>query len=74
MKRVVRDPSEKCVSGLCGGIARALDVDPVIVRLVVVFLTLFSAVIPGVLTYLCGWWLVPLTPEDPSAGDSEVEK
>jgi PspC domain len=33
-KRLARDPNHKWVAGVCGGIARWLDADPDIVRLI----------------------------------------
>ncbi len=60
MKPVIREGNGKYVSGLCGGIARAMEVDPVLVRMAVVFLTLISGLIPGILTYLFGWLITPM--------------
>lgn len=45
------------LAGVCGGIAEYLRVDPNIVRLVVVVLTLAGG--SGVLLYLIGWLLLP---------------
>lgn len=54
------------IAGVCGGIARHLDVDPSIVRLFAVVLAILTA---GVLVpvYLAMWLIIPLEPEDTAA-------
>lgn len=49
-KRLVRSNDNRMLFGVCGGIAEYLNVDPVIVRLVTVLLTLWNGV--GLLLYL----------------------
>jgi phage shock protein C len=59
-KRLARDPNNKWVAGVCGGIARWLDADPDIVRLIYVILSVASAAFPGTLVYLVLWVLMPV--------------
>ena len=49
----------RCVAGVCGGIAEYLDLDPTVVRVIYVLLSLFSAGFPGTLVYLILWVLIP---------------
>ena len=49
----------KMVAGVCGGIAEYFDVDPTLIRVVYVALTIFSAAFPGVLLYLIMALLMP---------------
>lgn len=49
-KRLVRSNDNRMLFGVCGGVAEYLNVDPVIVRLIVVLLTLYNGV--GLLIYL----------------------
>lgn len=49
-KRLVRSNDNRMLFGVCGGIAEYLNVDPVIIRLVAVLLTLWNGV--GLLAYL----------------------
>ncbi len=52
------------LGGVCGGIARYFDVDPVIIRLLwVAFALIFGA---GVLVYLVAWILIPEEGEEES--------
>jgi phage shock protein C len=59
-KRLYRSTKDKIISGLCGGIAEYFNIDPVIVRLIVVILFLLSGW--GFLAYLIGWIIVPKNP------------
>ena len=44
---------------MCGGIGETYDIDPTLVRLIVVFLCFATAIVPVVLTYLAAWLIVP---------------
>ena len=59
MKRVVRDPEDKFVSGLCAGIGRTYGLDPTMVRLIVFFVTLMTGLLPGFFTYILTWMITP---------------
>lgn len=63
IKRIYRSRREAQIAGICGGIAEYLNVDPVLVRLVLVVVTFFTGVFPGVLAYLAAWIIVPREPE-----------
>ncbi len=57
-KRLYRDPEQKVLGGVCGGLAAYLNMDPVVVRIIAVllfFLTSGAAVI----AYLVLWIAVP---------------
>jgi phage shock protein C len=76
-KRLYRSTEERMFAGVCGGIAEYLDVDPTLVRLFFVALTLLSGG-QGLLIYIVLMLVVPeqpkerqkLTPEEDS-DDSE---
>ena len=57
-KKLVRSYSDKWLGGICGGIARYFGWDAAVVRLIYVFLTLFTAFC-GVLAYILLWILMP---------------
>lgn len=61
-KRLYRSRTEDRIAGLCAGIGLHFRVDPVVVRLLWVAITLMTGVLPGVLVYLIGWFLVPQEP------------
>lgn len=59
-KRLYRSTRDRMFAGVCGGIAEYLDVDPTLVRLVFVALTLMGG--PGLIIYIV---LMLIVPEDP---------
>jgi phage shock protein C len=61
-KRLYRSGREKILGGVCGGIAEYFGVDPTIVRLVWVLLSLAWGF--GVLLYLIMWVITPRNPRD----------
>lgn len=58
MKRLYRS-SDRIVAGVCGGIAEYFDIDPTLIRVVYVILSLFSVAFPGVLLYIILMILIP---------------
>ena len=61
MKRLYRSRKDKVISGVCGGIAEYLEVDPVVVRLVWAILTVISMGM-GILAYIVAWVIIPEEP------------
>jgi len=57
-KKLTRS-TDKMLAGVCGGIAEYFEVDPTLIRVIYVVLTLFSAAFPGVLLYLILMLLMP---------------
>jgi phage shock protein PspC (stress-responsive transcriptional regulator) len=57
-RRITRSGDDRILGGVCGGIARHLDIDPVIVRIATV--ALVCAVGAGAVAYLAAWILMPL--------------
>ena len=58
MKKLYRS-SNRILAGVCGGIAEYFDVDPTLIRVVYLALTLFSVAFPGLLLYLIMMILMP---------------
>jgi phage shock protein C len=60
-KRLVRSREDRWLSGVCGGVAQYLGVDPNLVRLVVVIGTIlgFGSLL---LAYVAAWILMPEAP------------
>jgi phage shock protein PspC (stress-responsive transcriptional regulator) len=55
-RRIYRDPDDRMIGGVCGGLAAYTNIDPVIMRLIFVAL-LFMGV--GALAYIILWIVVP---------------
>lgn len=58
MKKLYRS-SNRVMAGVCGGIAEYFDIDPTLIRVAYVVLSLFSAAFPGVLLYIILMILIP---------------
>ena len=60
MKKLYRSNTDRKFCGVCGGLAEHLDIDPVIIRLIFIFLTLFGG--GGLLIYLICALVIPKSP------------
>jgi len=58
MKRLYRSKTERMLGGVCGGLGEHLNVDPTVIRLLWVLVTLISLG-SGLLIYLIAWIIVP---------------
>ena len=58
MKKLYRS-SNRVMAGVCGGIAEYFDIDPTLIRVAYVVLSLFSAAFPGLLLYIILMILIP---------------
>jgi len=59
-KQLTLSATDKKIAGVCGGIAEYLDVDPTIVRLIWLVLSVVpGAIVLGILAYVLAWILIP---------------
>lgn len=58
MKKLYRSPN-RIIAGVCGGIAEYFDVDPTLIRVIYMILSLFSAAFPGFLLYIILMIMIP---------------
>ena len=63
MKKLFRSKTERQISGVCGGLAVYLNADPTIIRLAWVFISIFSAAVPGLLLYIICTIIIPEEPD-----------
>lgn len=66
LRRLQRSRRDRVVGGVCGGIARYLDIDPVLLRVAAAALALSGGL--GVLAYVVAWVVIP------EADDTEPER
>lgn len=59
MTRRLTRSSDRMLAGVCGGIANYFDLDPTLVRIGYVVLSIFSAGFPGMLVYGILWLIMP---------------
>jgi len=55
--RLLRDPYDKVIGGVCSGVGHYFDIDPVIVRIIMV--ALFFTFGVGFIAYLIAWMVIP---------------
>lgn len=58
MKKLYRSPN-RIIAGVCGGIAEYFDVDPTLIRVIYMILSIFSAAFPGFLLYIILMIMIP---------------
>jgi len=56
-KRLYRDPDNRVLGGVCGGIGQYFKIDPLIIR--IIFLVIFFGFGIGLLIYIILWIIVP---------------
>ena len=57
--RLVRTTGDRKIFGVCGGLARLMGVDPMIVRVAVALGTVFTFFVPGMIAYAIMAWAIP---------------
>ncbi|MDY0296513.1 MAG: PspC domain-containing protein [Acidobacteriota bacterium] len=58
-KRLTRSRKNRMIAGVCGGLAEYFDMDPTVVRLLYVIVSVMSVAFPGILVYLILWVIIP---------------
>jgi signal transduction histidine kinase len=67
-----RDPERGMIAGVCEGLGKRLDLDPLLLRIVFGATTLASGL--GIAAYLLAWWLLPVEGATPSAEAVAAER
>jgi len=57
-KKLTTSTKNKIIAGVCGGIAEYFNVDPTLVRIIFVLLTI-SFNIPSIIIYIILWAIMP---------------
>lgn len=58
-RRLNRSTRHKMIAGVCGGIAEYLDVDPTVIRVLYVIVSILTGIVPGLLAYIILMFVVP---------------
>ena len=59
IKKLYRSKHNRVIAGICGGIGEYFSVDPTVVRVLWLLLTMFTGVVPGVVAYIIVIGIVP---------------
>ena len=58
-KRLVRPQAGRMVAGVALGLANYLNIDVTVMRLLWVFLSIFTGFFPGIVLYVAAWVVIP---------------
>jgi phage shock protein C len=61
VKILYRSGKNKILGGVCGGIGEYLNIDPTVIRLLLILLTLCYGI--GILFYIIAWIIMPRNPK-----------
>ena len=64
-RRLTRSRRHKMIAGVCGGLAEYFDLDPTVVRVAYVLVSIISVAFPGILAYIVLMFVMP--PADAAA-------
>lgn len=59
MKKLYKSRENRIIAGIIGGIGEQLNIDPVILRLIWVVITVFTGFVPGIIVYIIAIFIVP---------------
>ena len=64
-RKLTRSSRHKIIAGVCGGIAEYFELDPTVVRVAYVLISIISIAFPGILAYIILMFVMP-PPEQPA--------
>lgn len=56
---MLKKSDNKMIAGVCGGLAEYFGIDPTLVRIAYVLISIFSAAFPGILIYIILMLIMP---------------
>lgn len=59
MKRLIRNKRKAVFGGVCAGFADYTDIDLSLIRIGVVLISIFTAILPAVIFYIAAWIIIP---------------
>jgi phage shock protein PspC (stress-responsive transcriptional regulator) len=73
-KQLTRLPNDKIIWGICSGIAKYLELDKTVVRIIVVLLLLFTGFFPVGLLYIIAYFIMPVDPYSNDTSNVDIIK
>lgn len=61
-KRIYRSKKNKVFAGVLGGFGEYLDIDPVLLRVIWLAITVFTGFAPGIVVYILAIFVIPAQP------------
>ena len=66
-RRLTRSSRHKMIAGVCGGLAEYFQLDPTVVRVAYVLISIVSVAFPGILAYIILMFVMPPPDQTPLA-------
>ena len=58
-RKLTRSSRHKMIAGVCGGLAEYFELDPTVVRVAYVLISIISVAFPGILAYIILMFVMP---------------
>ncbi len=58
-KKLTRSKKDRLLAGVCAGIAKYLNTDPALIRLIWVLFTLLTGILTGIIAYIIAAIIIP---------------
>ncbi len=63
MKKLYRSQENKVIAGILGGIGEYFEIDPVVIRVLFIFVAFATGLLPFVVAYIVALFIVPKHPK-----------
>lgn len=73
-KKLYRSNSNRMIAGVCGGLGKYFSIDPTILRIGVLIVTVATAIVPVIIIYAACALVIPLEPVQPSKEEISLPK
>lgn len=60
MKKLLRSRTDSKISGICGGLGVYFGIDSNIIRVIVIVIMIFTAILPTIIGYIILTYVIPL--------------
>jgi phage shock protein C len=64
MKKLYLSDKDRKIAGVCGGLGEYYQVDPTVIRIIWIVLTILSLGVGGIVIYLLMWLVIPRRPKE----------
>lgn len=65
MKKLYLSKTDKKFAGVFGGFGEYFDIDSTLLRIIWIFVTIFTGFVPGIVMYIFAWLTMPLSYPEP---------
>lgn len=59
IKKLYRSSENKTIAGIVGGVGEYFEIDPILLRLIWLVITIMSGILPAIIVYLIAILIVP---------------